>query len=122
MKLASNVKLGGAKAWGEGCVNYMVLSRYLSFFYSLPFSTCHTHTHTHTHTQHNLVSLLVSSINYLEHAERYEMMAEVFKLLQPFYEKQRDFKVGDPSSFLYCLITFLYLYVVVLIYVKSRQM
>ena len=54
----------------------------------------HTHAHSHTHTQHNLVSLLVSSINYLEHAERYEMMAEVFKLLQPFYEKQRDFKVG----------------------------
>ena len=61
------------------------------------------------------------------------MMAEVFKLLQPFYEKQRDFKVGE---FPYCLISFLYylitflcsdtLCVVVLIkvpyYVKSKQM
>ena len=42
--------------------------------------------------QRNLVALLESSINYLEQAERYEMMAEVFKLLQPFYEKNRDFK------------------------------
>lgn len=31
-------------------------------------------------------------MTYLEQAERYEMMAEVFKLLQPFYEKARDFE------------------------------
>ena len=42
--------------------------------------------------QRNLVALLESSINYLEQAERYEMMAEVLKLLQPFYERSRDFK------------------------------
>ena len=53
------------------------------------------------------MSLLVSSINYLEHAERYKMMAEVFKLLQPFYEKQREFKVG---GFLSCLTLFTFLY------------
>ena len=78
--------------------------------HALHTHTLTTHLHAHTHTQHNLVSLLVSSINYLEHAERYEMMAEVFKLLQPFYEKQRDFKVGGipflpgggiPFTFLY---------------------
>ena len=80
------------KTMVEGCVNCMVLS----LPPTSPFSTCHTH--THTHTQHNLVSLLVSSINYLEHAERYEMMAEVFKLLQPFYEKHREFKVGEFPS------------------------
>lgn len=39
-----------------------------------------------------MVTLLESSIKYLEQAERYEMMAEVFKLLQPFYEKARDFE------------------------------
>ncbi len=48
--------------------------------------------HTHTHTQRNLVSLLESSINYLEQAERYELMSEVAKLLQPFYDKGREFK------------------------------
>ncbi len=38
------------------------------------------------------MALLETSIKYLEQAERYEMMSEVFKLLQPFYEKNRDFK------------------------------
>ncbi len=38
------------------------------------------------------MTLLETSIKYLEQAERYEMMAEMFKLLQPFYEKNRDFK------------------------------
>ena len=33
-----------------------------------------------------------SSVTYLEQAERYEMMSEVYKLLQPFYEKTRDFE------------------------------
>jgi hypothetical protein len=42
--------------------------------------------------QRNLVALLETSIKYLHQAERYEIMAEVFKLLQPFYEKSRDFK------------------------------
>ena len=70
---------------------------------SIPCSLCYpsaclfdilvrTHTHTHTHTQRNLVSLLESSVNYLEQAERYELMADVVKLLQPFYDKNRDFK------------------------------
>ena len=77
------------KAMVERCANCMVLLL-------ASFSTFHTH--THTHTQHNLVSLLVSSINNLEHAEKYEMMAEVFKLLQPFYEKHREFKVGEFPS------------------------
>lgn len=38
------------------------------------------------------MTLLETSIKYLEQAERYELMAEVYKLLQPFYEKARDFK------------------------------
>ena len=40
------------------------------------------------------MSLLESSINYLERSERYEIMSEIFKLLLPFYEKARDFKVS----------------------------
>ena len=39
-----------------------------------------------------MVTVLESSVTYLEQAERYEMMSEVFKLLQPFYEKARDFE------------------------------
>ena len=42
--------------------------------------------------QRNLVTVLESSVTYLEQAERYEMMSEIFKLLQPFYEKARDFE------------------------------
>ena len=82
------------KARGEGCVNYVVLSLavtspFFTFYAPTQHTSCaHTHTHTHTHTHSTI-------FNYLEHAERYEMMAEVFKLLQPFYEKQRDFKVGE---------------------------
>lgn len=38
------------------------------------------------------MTVLESSVTYLEQAERYEMMSEVFKLLQPFYEKARDFE------------------------------
>ena len=38
------------------------------------------------------MALLETSINYLEKAERYEVMSEVLKLLQPFYERNRDFK------------------------------
>ena len=30
-------------------------------------------------------------MSYLEKAERYEMMSEVLKLLQPFYDKNKDF-------------------------------
>ena len=32
-------------------------------------------------------------MEYFEKAERYEMMSEVAKLLQPFYEEARDTKV-----------------------------
>ncbi len=46
----------------------------------------------HSLLQRNLVALLETSIKYLHQAERYEMMAEAYKLLQPFYEKSRDFK------------------------------
>jgi len=42
--------------------------------------------------QRNLVALLETSMNYLEKAERYEKMSEVLKLLQPFYDKNKDFK------------------------------
>lgn len=42
--------------------------------------------------QRNLITVLESSINYLEQAERYEVIAEIFKLLQPFYEITRDFQ------------------------------
>ena len=44
--------------------------------------------------QRNLTVLLESSISYLEQAELYEMMSESFKILQPFYERNRDFKVS----------------------------
>ena len=32
-------------------------------------------------------------MGYFEQAQRYEMMSEVAKILQPFYEKARDSKV-----------------------------
>ena len=46
------------------------------------------------HIQKNLVTLLESSMGYLEQAQRYEVMPEVAKLLQPFYEEARDSKVS----------------------------
>ena len=35
-------------------------------------------------------------MGYFEQAERYEMMSEVAKLIQPFYEKARNSKVPFP--------------------------
>ena len=46
------------------------------------------------HIQKNLVTLLESSMGYLEQAQRYEVMPDVAKLLQPFYEEARDSKVS----------------------------
>ena len=46
------------------------------------------------HIQKNLVTLLESSMGYLEQAQRYEVMPEVAKLLQLFYEEARDSKVS----------------------------
>ena len=47
------------------------------------------------HLQNNLVMLLESIMGYLEQAQRYEVMPEVAKLLQPFYEEARDSKVSQ---------------------------
>ncbi|CAI8031739.1 Dedicator of cytokinesis protein 11 [Geodia barretti] len=46
----------------------------------------------HSYTQPNLVSLLETSMDYFEQGQRYEVMSEVAKLLQPFYEDARDSK------------------------------
>ena len=37
-------------------------------------------------------------MGYFEQAQRYEMMSEVAKILQPFYEKARDSKVCVHST------------------------
>ena len=51
-----------------------------------------------THLTHlNLVNILEVSIDYLLQAERYETTGEICKLLIPFYEKNRDFKVRKQS-------------------------
>lgn len=44
--------------------------------------------------QADFVDVLEKAIGYLDQAERYELMTGVFKLLLPFYEEQREFKVG----------------------------
>ena len=43
--------------------------------------------------QLNLVNFLEVSIDYLLHAQRYETVGDVSKLIIPFYEKNRQFKV-----------------------------
>ena len=43
--------------------------------------------------QADYVDVLEKAICYLDQAERYELMTGVFKLLLPFYEEQREFKV-----------------------------
>ena len=40
------------------------------------------------------MDLLEQCAKYLERAERYEVMGEVFKLAIPIYEQERDFKVS----------------------------
>lgn len=49
-------------------------------------------------SQQNLVSLLETSMGYFEQAQRYEVMSEVAKLLQPFYEETRNSKVSHTVS------------------------
>ena len=44
--------------------------------------------------QLNLVHFLEVSIDYLLHGERYETAGEVSKLIIPFYDKNRQFKVS----------------------------
>lgn len=44
------------------------------------------------YTVRHLVDLLEQCAKYLERAERYEVMGEVFKLAIPIYEQERDFK------------------------------
>ena len=56
--------------------------------------------------QRHLVDLLEQCAKYLERAERYEVMGEVFKLAIPIYEQERDFRVRRGSllvSILYIL-------------------
>lgn len=45
--------------------------------------------------QRHLVDLLEQCAKFLERAERYEVMGEVFKLAIPIYEQERDFLVSD---------------------------
>ena len=48
-------------------------------------------------------------MDYFEQAQRYEVMSEVAKLLQPFYEDARDSKVhiitkhNTNMSYIYCV-------------------
>ncbi|XP_044183263.1 dedicator of cytokinesis protein 9-like [Acropora millepora] len=44
------------------------------------------------YTVRHLVDLLEQCAKYLERAERYEVMGEVFKLAIPIYEQERDFR------------------------------
>ena len=56
--------------------------------------------------QRHLVDLLEQCAKYLERAERYEVMGEMFKLAIPIYEQERDFRVRRGSllvSILYIL-------------------
>ena len=39
------------------------------------------------------MDLLEQSAKYLEMAERYEVMGEVYKIVIPLYEQERDFRV-----------------------------
>ena len=48
--------------------------------------------------QQNLINFLEVSIDYLLHAERYETVGEISKLIIPFYEKNRQFKVNKGNS------------------------
>ena len=41
------------------------------------------------------MDLLEQCAKYLERAERYEVMGEVFKLAIPIYEQERDFRVSQ---------------------------
>ena len=41
------------------------------------------------------MDLLEQCAKFLERAERYEVMGEVFKLAIPIYEQERDFLVSD---------------------------
>ena len=50
--------------------------------------------------QQNLVNFLEVSIDYLLHAERYETIGEISKLIIPFYEKKREFKVNKTKFIL----------------------
>lgn len=42
-----------------------------------------------------MVDLLEQCAKFLERAERYEVMGEVFKLAIPVYEQERDFLVSE---------------------------
>lgn len=42
-----------------------------------------------------MVDLLEHCAKFLERAERYEVMGEVFKLAIPIYEQERDFRVSE---------------------------
>ena len=48
--------------------------------------------------QRHLVDLLEQSAKFLERAERYEVMGEVYKLAIPIYEQERDFLVSTDTS------------------------
>ena len=52
------------------------------------------------------MELLEESAQGLEKAERYEMLAEIYKLIIPVYEDKKDFKV----SYIYNISTILSLY------------
>lgn len=43
------------------------------------------------------MDLLEQCAKFLERAERYEVMGEVFKLAIPIYEQERDFRVSQSA-------------------------
>ena len=53
--------------------------------------------------------MLENALTYLEKAERYELMNDVFKILLPFYERERDYKVRQSThknETCYCAILY----------------
>ena len=60
-------------------------------------------------------------MEYFEKAERYEMMSEVAKLLQPFYEEARDTKVRRLYMYIYPHVLILYSMVYVHVYIHVKR-
>nr|XP_006823927.1 PREDICTED: dedicator of cytokinesis protein 9-like [Saccoglossus kowalevskii] len=48
--------------------------------------------HDVQYTEDHLIALLEQCAEYLEKSERYEIMGELYRLIIPFYEKERDFQ------------------------------
>ena len=46
-----------------------------------------------------MTELLEKSAELFHQAERYEMLSEIYRLIIPIYERNRDFKVNNPGSY-----------------------